>query len=107
MGKIGSKLAFLFAGFALAIATMAMAQSYDPDFGTGNVGYMVQPDGSTTRFGGKSAQINQHGDSAIMSRAQELPAGSILYKRGNKLYGLKNQMIDGKMCPEWEKDWTQ
>ncbi|HEY6831112.1 MAG TPA: hypothetical protein VI251_01370 [Pseudolabrys sp.] len=109
MGKLASKLAFLFAGFVLAIATMAFAQSYDSEFGTGNVGaaYMVQPDGSTARFGGRTATINEGGDKAIMSYAQELPAGSILYRRNGKLHVLKNQMIDGKMCPEWEKTWTQ
>jgi hypothetical protein len=109
MGNIGSKLVFLCAGFALAFATMALAQSYDTDFGTGNVGvaYMVQPDGSTARFGGRTATVNPNGDKAIMSYAQDLPAGSILYRKGNKLHVLKNQMIDGKMCPEWEKTWTQ
>jgi hypothetical protein len=108
MDKIGSKLAFLCAGFVLAIATMSVAQSYDPDIGTGNVGvaYMVQPDGSTARFGGRTATVNETGDKAIMSYAQDLPPGSILYRRGNKLHALKNQMIDGKMCPEWERTWT-
>jgi hypothetical protein len=109
MRNISSKLAFLFAGFVLAIATMAVAQSYDPEIGGANVGaaYMVQPDGSTVRFGGRHATVNDIGDQAIMSHAEELPEGSILYRKGNKLHALKNQMINGKMCPEWEKTWTQ
>jgi hypothetical protein len=106
---IGSKLGLLSAGFVLAIGTMALAQSYDPDIGTGNlgVGYLVQPDGSTVRLGGANGTVNDAGHRAIMSYAQELPPGSILYRRNNKLHVLQNQMIDGKMLPEYEPTWTR
>jgi len=107
MGNIGSKLAFSCAGFVLAIATMAVAQSYDPDVGSGNIAYMVQPDGSTSRLGGKAGKVNDVGHRMIMSQAQELPHGSILYRTGNKLHALKNQMVEGKMAHEWEQTWTQ
>jgi len=107
--KNGSKLGLLSAGFVLAIGTMALAQSYDPDVGTGNlgVGYLVQPDGSTVRLGGATGTVNEASHRAIMSYAQELPPGSILYRRNNKLHVFKNQTIDGKMLPEHEPTWTQ
>jgi hypothetical protein len=107
MDKIGSKLAFSCAGFVLAIATMAVAQSYDPDVGSGNIAYLVQPDGSTSRLGGKTGRVNDVGHKMIMSHAQELPPGSVLYRSGNKLHALKNQMVEGKMAHEWEQTWTQ
>ena len=107
MGNMGSKLACSCAGFVLAVATMAVAQSYDPDVGSGNTAYMVQPDGSTTRLGGKAGRVNDVGHRMIMSQAQELPPGSILYRTGNKLHALKNQMVEGKMAHEWEQTWTQ
>lgn len=109
MGNLGSKLAFLCAGFALAITTMATAQSYDPDYGGGNVGvaYMVQPDGSTSRFGGAHATVNTTGDKALMSYAQDVPVGSILYRKNGKLHMIKGQMVEGKPMREWEKTWTQ
>jgi len=109
MTKLASNLAFLLAGFVLAIGTMAFAQSYDPDIGTGNlgVGYLVQPDGSTVRVGGKTGRINGDGHRAIMSYAQELPPGSMLYRHNNKLHVFKNQMVNGKMLPEYETEWTK
>jgi hypothetical protein len=109
MFRIDSRLAYLGGGFALAISAMAFAQSYSADFGTGNVGigYMVESNGTLHRLGGKNGRINDPGDEMIKSRAQELPPGSIIYKKGNKYYSLKNQAIEGKMCPEWEHDWTR
>ena len=111
MTRVASNIACLCAGFALAIGTVAFAQSYDPDIGTGNlgvgVGYMVQPDGTTARVGGKTGRINDAGHQAIMSYAQELPPGSMLYKHNNKLHVLKNQMVNGRMLPEYETEWTK
>jgi len=107
MATIGSKFAFLCAGFVLAIATTTFGQSYDPDIGTGNIGYMVQPDGSTTRLGGKAGRVNEVGHKMIMSHAQELSPGSILYRHNNKLHVFRNQMVEGKMAPDWEQTWTQ
>ena len=109
MVRLDSRLAYLCGGFALAIGTMAFAQSYNADFGTGNVGigYMVESNGALNRLGGQNGRVNDTGDRMIKSYAQELPPGSIIYKRGNKYYSLRNQMIEGKMCPEWEHDWTR
>ena len=95
------------AGFALAIATISFAQSYDPDYGTGNIAYVVQPDGSTNRLGGKSATVNAAGHAMAMARGSELKPGSVLYRSNGKLYAVNNQMIDGKMLDEHAKSWVQ
>jgi hypothetical protein len=104
-----SKLAFLGAGVALGIMTSSFAQSYDPEEGTGNVGiaYMVQPDGSTMRVGGKTGKINDAGHAMAMQYGEELPTGSVLYRHNNKLYSMKNKMVDGKMLSDHAKSWTQ
>jgi hypothetical protein len=109
MFRIDSRLAYLGGGFALAISTMALAQSYNAEFGTGNVGigYMVESNGALHRLGGQNGRVNDNGDSMIRSNAQELPPGSVIYKKGNKYYSLRNQMIKGKNCPEWEHEWTR
>ena len=93
------------AGFALAIATMSFAQSYDPDLGTGNIAYVVQPDGSTNRLGGKTGTVNAAGHAMAMAHGSELKPGSVLYRSNNKLYALNNQIIDGKMLEEQTKSW--
>jgi hypothetical protein len=112
-GSLLPKLIFLgaglSAGFALAIATMSFAQSYDPDAGTGNISpmaYMVQPDGSTSRLGGKTGTVNAAGHAMAMAYGSELKPGSVLYRSNNKLYAINNQMIDGKMLEEHTKSWT-
>jgi hypothetical protein len=109
-GSLLPKLAFLgaglSAGFALAIATMSFAQSYDPDYGTGNIAYVVQPDGSTSRLGGKTGAVNSTGHAMAMAHGSELKPGSVLYRSNNKLYAVNNQMIDGKMLEEHTKSWT-
>jgi hypothetical protein len=109
MGQVSTKLAFFGAGFVLAIATFSFAQSYDPEEGTGNVGigYMVQPDGSTMRIGGKTGTINNAGHAMAMEYGTELPPGSVLYRKNNKLHAVKNQMAHGKMIEDHAKTWTQ
>jgi hypothetical protein len=104
-----AKLAFLGAGVALGIVTASFAQSYDPEFGTGNVGigYMVQPDGSTMRMGGRSGTINDAGHAMAMEYGTELPPGSVLYRKNNKLHAVHNKMVNGKMIEEHAKTWTQ
>jgi hypothetical protein len=110
-GSLLPKLTFLGAGlgagFALAIATMSFAQSYDPDVGTGNIAYMVQPDGSTTRLGGKSATVNAAGHAMAMAHGSELKPGSVLYRSNGKLRAVNNQMIEGKMLEEHARSWVQ
>lgn len=103
------KLAFLGAGVALGIVTSSFAQSYDPEFGSGNVGvaYMVQPDGSTMRVGGRTGTINDAGHAMAMQYGDELPSGSVLYRHNNKLYSMKNKMVNGKMIEDHAKTWTQ
>jgi len=98
---------FLATGFLLAIATTPLAQSYDPDVGSGNIVYGVQPDGSTQRLGGRTARVNAQGHSVMMSYAQELKPGSMLYRSNNKLYAVHNQMHEGKMLDEHAKGWTE
>jgi len=98
---------FLATGFLLGIATMPLAQSYDPDIGSGNIAYSVQPDGSTQRLGGRTARVNTQGHSVMMSYAQELKPGSMLYRSNNKLYAVHNQMHEGKMLDEHAKGWTE
>ena len=104
-----AKLAFLGAGVALGIVTTSFAQSYDPDYGTGNVGvgYMVQPDGSTMRMAGKSGTINDAGHAMAMAYGTELPSGSVLYRKNNKLYAVHNKMVNGKMIEDHARTWTQ
>jgi hypothetical protein len=104
-----SKLAILCAGVALGIVTSSFAQSYDPEFGTGNVGiaYMVQPDGSTARVGGKTGTVNDAAHAMAMQYGEELPAGSVLYHHNNKLYSMKNKMVNGKMIEDHAKTWVQ
>jgi hypothetical protein len=104
-----SKLAFLAAGVALGIVTGSFAQSYDPEYGTGNVGiaYMVQPDGSTARVGGKTATVNDAGHAMAMQYGTELPPGSVLYRKNNKLYSIKDQMIGDQMMSSRAKNWVQ
>lgn len=108
-----SKLALLGAGLGagllLGVATGSFAQSYDPDYGTGNVNaaYMVQPDGSMTRLGGKNGTVNAAGNAMAMAYGSELPPGSIIYRNGKKMFAVKNQMIDGKMLEEHAKSWVQ
>jgi hypothetical protein len=97
----------LCAGFALAIATMSFAQSYDPDLGTGNIAYMVQPDGSTSRLGGKTGTINAAGHAMAMAHGNELKPGSVLYRSNGKLRAINNQMIEGKMLEDHAKSWVQ
>jgi hypothetical protein len=104
------KLAFLGAGVALGIGTSSFGQSYDPEYGGANVGiaYMVQPDGSTMRVGGRSATINETAaHSMAMQYGDELPPGSVLYRHNNKLYSMKNQMVNGKMIEEHARGWVQ
>jgi len=101
------KLTFLGAGISVTIATISFAQSYDPAIGSGNIAYVVQPDGSTNRLGGKTATVHSRGHEMIMKHASELKPGSVLYRSGNKLYALDNQMIDGKMVEEHAKGWTE
>lgn len=101
------KLTLLGAGLPLAIATISFAQSYDPDVGSGNVAYSVQSDGSTSRLGGRTARVNSSGHAMITKHASELKPGSVLYRSGNKLYALDNQMIDGKMVEDHAKGWTE
>lgn len=97
------------AGVLLAIATGSFAQSFDPDYGTGNVNaaYMVQPDGSMTRLGGKTGTVNAAGNAMAMTYGTELPPGSIIYRNGKKMLAVKNQMIEGKMLDEHAKSWVQ
>src|SRR5262245_20439966 len=101
------KLTLLGAGLSLAIATFSFAQSYDPDIGTGNVAYSVQPDGSTSRLGHRTATVNSTGHAMLTKHGSELKPGSVLYRSGNKLYALNNQQIEGKMVEEHAKGWTQ
>jgi hypothetical protein len=96
----------VFAGMSLGIATMSFAQSYDPDIGTGNIAYMVQPDGSTVRLGGRLATINARGQGLMMQYGSELVPGSVLYRTKNKLYVLNNQMIDGRMVADHARGWV-
>jgi hypothetical protein len=112
-GSLLPKLTFLGAGlgagFALAIATMSFAQSYDPDEGSGNISpmaYVVQDNGSTSRLGGKTGTVNAAGHAMAMAYGSELKPGSVLYRSNNKLYAINNQMIDGKMLDEHTKSWT-
>ena len=95
------------AGFALAIATISFAQSYDPDAGSGNIAYMVQPDGSTSRLGGKTGTVNSAGHAMAMAHGSELKPGSVLYRSNGKLHAVNNQMIEGKMLEEHTKSWVQ
>ena len=69
------KLSLLGAGLSLAIATISFAQSYDPDIGSGNIAYSVQPDGSTARLGHKTARVNQSGHAMITRHGTELKPG--------------------------------
>lgn len=102
------KHALLGTGFVLVIATIAFAQSYDPEFGSGNVGvaYMVQSDGSTMRVGGKTGTINDAGHAMAMQYGAELPAGSVLYRKGNKLYAVKDQMVGDQMMSARVKNYV-
>jgi hypothetical protein len=93
------------ASISVAIATVSFAQSYDPDVGTGNIAYVVQPDGSTIRLGARAAPLNARGHAMIMQYGSELTPGSILYRSNNKLYTLNNQMIDGRMVEDHAKGW--
>jgi hypothetical protein len=104
-----SKLALLSAGVALGIMTSSFAQSYDPEIGGANVGiaYMVQPDGSTARVGGKTATVNDAGHAMAMQYGAELPPGSVLYRKNNKLYAVKDQMVGDKMMSSRAKEWVQ
>jgi hypothetical protein len=103
-----SKLAFLAAGVALGIVTSSFAQSYDPEYGGANVGiaYMVQPDGSTARVGGKTATINDAGHAMAMQYGEELPPGSILYRKNGKLHAVKDRMIGDQMMSARVKNWV-
>lgn len=102
------KLAFLGAGVALGIMTSSFAQSYDPEYGGANVGlaYMVQPDGSTARVGGKTGTINDAGHAMAMQYGTELPSGSVLYRKNSKLYAVKDQMIGDQMMSARAKNWV-
>ena len=102
------KLAFLAAGVALGIMTSSFAQSYDPEIGGGNVGvaYMVQPDGSTARVGGKSGTINDAGHAMAMQYGDELPAGSVLYRHNGKLYSVKDRMVGDQMMSSRVKSYV-
>jgi len=102
------KLAFLGAGIALGIVTSTFAQSYDPEFGSGNVGiaYMVQPDGSTQRVGGKTGTINDAGHAMAMQYGDELPAGSVLYRHNGKLYSVKDRKMGDQMMSTRVKEWV-
>jgi hypothetical protein len=104
-----SKLALLGAGVALGIMTSSFAQSYDPEIGGANVGiaYMVQPDGSTMRVGGKTGTVNDAAHAMAMQYGEELPSGSVLYRHNGKLYSMKNKMVNGKMIEEHAKSWVQ
>jgi hypothetical protein len=103
------KLAILGAGIALGIVTSSFAQSYDPEEGSGNVGiaYMVQPNGSTMRVGGRTGTVNDAAHAMAMAHGTELPVGSVLYRHNGKLYSMKNEMIDGKMVSDHAKTWSQ
>jgi hypothetical protein len=94
------------AGAGIALATISFAQSYDPDMGSGNIAYMVQPDGSTNRLGGRTATVSAAGHAMAMAHGTELKPGAVLYHSGNKLYAVHNQMIDGKMLEEHAKSWV-
>jgi hypothetical protein len=101
----------LAAAAGVALATVSFAQSYDPEFGTGNVvgpgiAYMVQQDGTTNRVGGKTGKVNAAGHAMAMAHGTEVKPGAVLYRSGSKLYLLHNQMIDGKMVEEHAKGWT-
>ena len=107
------KLTLLGAGAGVALATVSFAQSYDPDVGSGNIvgsggiAYMVQPDGSTNRVGGRTGRVNAAGHAMAMTHGSEVKPGAVLYRSGGKLYLLQNQMIDGKMVEEHARGWTQ
>jgi hypothetical protein len=106
------KLTLLGAGAGVALATVSFAQSYDPDVGSGNivgsgVAYMVQPDGSTNRLGGRTGTVNATGHAMAMTHGTEVKPGAVLYRSGGKLYLIHNQMIDGKMVEEHAKGWAQ
>jgi hypothetical protein len=108
----GAKLTLLGAAAGVAMATVSFAQSYDPDEGSGNIvgpgiAYMVQPDGSTNRVGGRTGRVNGDGHAMAMSHGTEVKPGAVLYRSGNKLYLIHNQMIDGKMVEEHAKSWIQ
>ena len=104
------KLTLLGAGACVALATVSFAQSYDPDVGSGNIvpgiAYMVQPDGTTNRLGGRTGTVNATGHAMAMTHGTEVKPGAVLYRSGGKLYLLHNQMIDGKMVEEHAKGWT-
>jgi hypothetical protein len=104
-----STLAILGAGIALGVMTSSFAQSFDPEYGGANVGiaYMVQPDGSTMRVGGKTGTVNDAAHAMAMEYGSELPPGSVLYRHNNKLYSMKNQMVKGKMIEDHAKAWVQ
>jgi hypothetical protein len=97
-------------GAGVALATISFAQSYDPDVGSGNIvpgiAYMVQPDGTTNRLGGRTGKVNAAGHAMAMAHGSELKPGAVLYRSGNKLYAVHNEMIDGKMVEEHAKGWT-
>jgi hypothetical protein len=99
---------FLGAGFVLAIATMSFAQSYDPNVGSGNIAYVVEPDGGTTRLGGASGRVNEQGHAHMMKHGSELKPGSVLYRSNNKLYALNNdnQLQEGKFLADHVKGWV-
>jgi hypothetical protein len=42
-----------------------------------------------------------------MQYGDELPAGSVLYRHNNKLYSMKNKMVNGKMIEDHAKTWVQ
>jgi hypothetical protein len=42
-----------------------------------------------------------------MAHGAEVKPGAVLYRSGNKLYLLNNEMIDGKMVQEHARGWTQ
>jgi hypothetical protein len=104
------KLTLLGAAAGVALATVSFAQSYDPDVGSGNIvpgiAYMVQPDGTTNRLGGRTGKVNAAGHAMAMAHGSELKPGAVLYRSGNKLYAVHNEMIDGKMVEEHAKGWT-
>jgi hypothetical protein len=105
------KLTLLGAAAGVALATVSFAQSYDPDVGSGNivgsgVAYMVQPDGTTNRLGGRTGTVNAAGHAMAMTHGTEVKPGAVLYRSGNKLYLIHNQMIDGKMVEEHAKGWA-
>ena len=75
---------------------------------SGNIAYVVQPDGGTTRLGGASGRVNEQGHAHMTKHGSELKPGSVLYRANNKLYALNNdnQLQEGKFLADHVKGWV-